>query len=345
MTLMEAVTIVLGVGRGGALGWLLDRSAFSLDRVFRWAVLRDDLTWFRAYALALALLWLVIGVAALGPWRDLGQPFAVSPLASMLAGFVAGLAIGLLADCPLTLAHGAGRTGLRSGAGFLAWIVGVLLGTHGPLARFFERIQLAGPSEWREMRVADLLGVPQWLLLLASGAAVFVWLQRAPVRVAPGTLEWPKQGAGLALLTLVGWALARWGGELGGLNAVDVVEEGWGAATGGRLWLAPSLLAGAGFVAWGFLRSLARRELFLEPVGSAVELVILAAAGVLLGLASALAGGDPATRLLFGMSVLHLGSAIFTLAMCCGAWLVGIMEWKQLGRPGGKPARGRPVET
>ncbi|MEK7765092.1 MAG: hypothetical protein AAB368_02535, partial [bacterium] len=62
MTLMEAVTIVLGVGLGGALGWLLDRSAFSLDRVFRWAVLRDDLTWFRAYALALALLWLVIGV-------------------------------------------------------------------------------------------------------------------------------------------------------------------------------------------------------------------------------------------------------------------------------------------
>lgn len=345
MSLAEGAWSAGALLLGGALARLLHRSGFSLDRAFRWAMLRGDPTWFRGYAFALCGVWILLGLGALGPWRDLGQPLAVSPLATMLAGFASGLAIGVLAGCPLSLGAGAGGTDVRAVAAFAAWVGGVLLGTRGPLAPFFEWIQRAGPAELRAMRLAELLGVPQALLLLACGAAAFAWLSRAPVRVAPGTVEWPKLGAWLAGLTLAGWAVARHGGETGGLNAVEAVDDAWSGVTGAPLWLAPSVLAGVGLLATAFAGAVGGRRLVPATVVSWPDLAILLAGGGLLGLASALAGGDPASRALFGMGVLHLGSAVFTLALCCGAWLVGILEWEARGRPGGKPARARPLET
>jgi hypothetical protein len=64
-----------------------------------------------------------------------------------------------------------------------------------------------------------------------------------------------------------------------------------------------------------------------------------AAAGFAAGFACALGGGDPLHHALIGLPALSLGSAVFTLACACGALLMGLLEWRRRGRPGGAPNR------
>ncbi len=328
---------------GAFLAWLLERSQFSFDRVFRWTIVKGESEWMRAYVLTLALVWMALGLASLGPWLDPVSPVAVSPLATMIAGFVSGLAVSVLGGCPLSLALGAGQRSLKAVTALAGWVAGILIGLQGPLKPLIEWIQMAGPTEIQEVRIAELAGLPQWLLLVLCGLGVFGWLLRAPVNVSPKAQEWPKQAVGFAALTCAGWALAMSGGESGGLNGVTAVENVWTGVTGAGWEKHPSLLVGAGLIGFGFLRALRRPPQSLGTVNSIWEFVILAAASLLLGLSSALAGGCPAAHALFGVGFLNLSSTVFVLALLCGGSLMGLLEWKNLGRPGAKPSLGRGV--
>ena len=324
---------------GAILGRLLDRSGFSLARAFQWGRIQGDGDAFRAYWLALALLWLLAAVAPRAFSRDYSQALLISPLAAMLAGFVAGLALRMLDADPQSLAVGAGRFRPVAWIGLTGWIVGVLVGGHGPMVPLMSWIRGAGPVEIRDLTVGGLFALSPAVLgpLLAIG--ITGWLLRAPVTIRPGIPEWPMQAAGLALLAFAGWGLAWLGGEGGVPNGVSAVEEIWHGFAEGRLWLRPSLLAGVGLLAYGVSRGVAPAA--RDP--GKVEITGRAAAGVLLGLSSALAGGDPAAHAIFGCSRLALPSMVYVVALWCGGWLMGLLEWKTLGRPGSRPSRGHGV--
>jgi len=349
MTTAEILASLAALLVGAALGRLIDRSDFSFARVFQWVRIAGDGRAFHAFWLALALLWIMAAFAPRVFTQGLAQALVVSPLAAMLAGFVAGLALRILDGDPLSLAVGAGRLNAAAGIGLGGWVVGVLAGTHGPAAVLFDWIRAAGPVEIREFTLASLLGVSPAVLGVLLAAGIIAWLLRVPVTVRPRLVEWPVLAVGLAVLAYAAWGLAWLGGEGGVPNGVTAVAEAWHALAEGRLWLRPSVLAGVGLMGYGL--ALSPGGPGPEPAGAAaratglrgVEVLIRVSAGVLLGLASALAGGDPAAHAMFGCGRLALPSVIFVGAMWCGGWLMGLLEWRMLGRPGAEPSKGRGV--
>lgn len=343
MTTAEMLASMAALLVGAALGRLLDRSGFSFARAFQWVRIAGDGRAFHAYWLALALLWTMAAFAPRVFTQSLAQALLVSPLAAMLGGFVAGLALRILDGDPLSLAVGAGRLNPAAGIGLGGWVVGVLAGLHGPAVALFDWIRAAGPVEVREFTLASLIGVSPAVLGVLLAAGVVAWLLRVPVSVRPRLVEWPVLAVGLAVLAYAAWGLAWLGGEGGVPNGVTAVAEAWHALAEGRLWLRPSVLAGVGLMGYGLFRSPAGPVPEPGPPLGGVGILIRASAGVLLGLASALAGGDPAAHAMFGCGRLALPSLIFVGAMWCGGWLMGLLEWRMLGRPGAKPSLGRGV--
>lgn len=337
---LPALPAILGLGLGAVLGWALEVSGFSFDLVFRGGRQRGESRWLHAYAFALSLIWIGLGVAALfGRGGGAGGP-TVSPTAAMPAGFATGLLLAVLANDPVGLSLDTGFARVRGLVAFAAWVAGAWLAARGPLALLGRWFRDAGPAELKTMSLDRLVWLPPWVVLLAAGGGTFAWLLRQPVRVAPGTLEWPKLGAWLAGLTAAGWWLGREAGTPGGLNALGALEDAWAALGGGKLWLSPSLLAGLGLLGYGLARSVARPHPHGEMVLAPAELAIRAGAGLLLGTATVLAAGDPAAHAFFGVGRLSLGSVVYLASLGCGSWLMGLLEWQARGRPGAAPAKG-----
>ncbi|MEK7476095.1 MAG: YeeE/YedE thiosulfate transporter family protein [Candidatus Coatesbacteria bacterium] len=349
MTLTDALPLLAGLALGAWLARLVEKSGFSLDRVLRWGASYGQTEWRRAWVLALALLWLASAALSLTPLHDAAKPIPVGPVAAVVAGLIAGAAMAILAGDVVSLGFGMGRTCLVSTTAFAAWVAGYLLMSHGPLASLTVWLRSIGPAGLEESRLPGLAGaasalagehlrpvgeaVAAFLVPAALGLIACARLLREPVRVSPGRMEWPKQGAGLALLVALGWAIAIWGGETSGLNAVSAVETVREAAMGGRLWLHPSLLVTAGLVGYAFLKSLRLRTLFPRAVSSKRHAVIVVAAGGLLGVASAVAGGDPSAHAFFGLSTLSVGSMLFAVSTWMGARFAGRFDRRRHGRP------------
>jgi len=349
MTLTDALPLLAGLALGALLARLVERSGFTVDRAIRWGSTYGQREWRLAWWSALALLWLTASVLSLTPFRDAGHPIAVGPVAAVVAGLIAGPAMGVLGGDVVSLGFGLGRTCLHSAVGFLAWIGGYLIAAHGLAAPLTRWLRAAGAGGLDEMRLAGVAGsatalggehlrplgeaLVAFLVPAAAGLFVIVRLLREPVRVSPGRMEWPKQGFGLALLVVLGWALAVHGGEASGLNAVAAVETVRAAAIGGQLWLHPSLLVTAGVIGYGLLKALRLRTFFPRTVASKRHAVVVVVAGGALGVASALAGGDPSAHAFFGMSTLSVGSMLFVVSAWIGARLAGRFDRRRRGRP------------
>ena len=174
---------------------------------------------------------------------------------------------------------------------------------------------------------------PQWVPLVLLGCLGFASHLRKPVDVFRGRMEWPKCGAGLALLCTAGWVLASNGGEPTGLNGVSAVRGILDALAGGPLGLSPSLAAGAGIAAFGLASALSRGRSQTERGVPARDTARLAAAAFALGLAGSLAGGCPAAHALFGSGILGPASVVFVFAMVFGSWIAGLWKRAEPGEP------------
>lgn len=349
MTLTDALPLLAGLALGALLARLIERSGFSLDRALRWGASYGEREWRRAWWLAVALLWLAAALFSFTSACSLARPIPVGPVAAAVSGLVAGLALAVLAGDIVSLALGLGRTCLPSTLAFFGWVAGYLVCAHGPLSGLTGWLRSLPPAGLDEARLTEVAGelaaaggehlrpIGESLVgfLVPAFAAVIVIarLLKEPVRVAPRRMEWPKQGFGLALLVILGWVLAVWGGESTGLNAVLAAEALWDAAVGGRLWLHPSLLVAAGLIGYALLKALRLRILFPREVASRRHALVMIAAGGLLGFSSALAAGDPSAHAFFGVSTLSIGSLIFTLSIWIGARFAGKLDRRRHGRP------------
>jgi len=305
------------------IGWFLLKSRFNFDRVFRWPVARGNRQWLYAWLFGIAISWFVMGIAYLDRLCEVQRLPDCGPLASVLGGILAGLAVGMLGKCPLWLVLGSGMTSLWALIALGAWMAGLVVGQHSSLVIPFARIQEVGLLDFGWQGLNDYIGIPRWIVLMVAGLGLGAWMIRLPVSVRPGWLEWPKQGVAIGFIVVVGWLLALAGGNFGGMNLVEAVDDVWTGLTGGSLWIRPALLMAVGLAGWGFITMLRTGKLFSDPVGDHVEIVVLLGASFLLGIACALAKGDPVAHCLFGAGVLQASSLLFTGGMWGGAVLFG----------------------
>ena len=335
MTLGDILGIFAAVALGGLLGWLVLRSYFSFDRVFRWPVAKDNHEWLRAYMIAMAIAWLAMGIAYLNRWCDVQRLPDCGPVASILGGMLVGISVGMLGQCPVTIIMGAGMTSLWALISLTAFISGIVAGMHATwLVILFARIQEIGLLDFGWQGLNDFAGIPRWIALLVAGVALGGWMIRYPVVVRRSRMEWPKQGAILAFIMVAGWALALAGGNWGGMNIVEAVNNVWIGLTGGVLEFRPALFMLMGLAGWGFIAMLRTGKLFSDPVNDPIQLVVLVGASFLLGLACALAKGDPVAHCLYGASVLQASSLLFVGGMWGGAAIFGKLG-KRMVRKGG----------
>jgi len=329
MTEGDILGILAALALGVFLGWLLDRSRFNFDKVFRWPSAKGNREWMYAWLFALSVVWLAMGIAFLNHWCDVQKLPDIGPIASLLSGFLSGAAIGLLGQCPLTIVLGAGAMSLWALAAFASWAAGLLVGLHTVLA-----IPIVGIQGWLInygwQGVSDFIGIPRWIVLLVFAVGFMVWMMRLPVSVRPKQMEWPKQGVLFGVAVSIGWLLALKGGNFGGLNLVEAVDDVWVGLTGGKLWLRPALLVSVGMAGWGFVRSIRMGKVFADPLKEWKPALALAGAAFLLGLAGALGKGCPLAHAFFGTGILHFGSLLFVAGMWGGGALMG-----RLGRAKG----------
>jgi hypothetical protein len=336
VTISDILGILASLALGAYLGWFVLRSSFSFDRVFRWPVARDNHEWLRSFLFALAIAWVAMGVAYLNRWCEVQRLPDCGPVASILGGMLVGVSVGMLGQCPVTIILASGATSIWALIALAAWVSGIVAGLHATwLVMAFARIQEFGLLDFGWQGLNDFAGIPRWIALLLAGVALGAWMVSHPVVVRRSRMEWPKQGAILGIVIVVGWALALAGGNWGGMNLVEAVDDVWTGLTGGVLEFRPALLMLLGLAGWGFISMLRSGKLFSDPVVEPMQVVVLVAASFLLGLACALAKGDPVAHCLFGAGVLQASSLLFAGGMWGGAAIFGRLG-KRLVRKGEK---------
>lgn len=335
MTIADILGIVASMALGALLGWFVLRSHFSFDRVFRWPVARNNHEWLRSFLFAMVIAWIAMGVGYLNGWCDVQRLPDCGPMASIIGGMLAGISVGMLGQCPVTIILGAGMTSIWALIAVFAWVSGVIAGTHATwLVMIFDSAQEIGLLDFGWQGLNDYAGIPRWIALLVAGVGLGVWMIGQPVVVGRSRMEWPKQGAILGFIIVVGWALALAGGNWGGMNMVEAVNDVWIGLTGGVLEFRPALLMMIGLAGWGFVSVVRTGKLFSDPVTDPTQVGVLIGASFLLGLACALAKGDPVAHCLYGAGVLQSSSLLFVGGMWGGAAIFGRMG-KRLVRKGG----------
>jgi glucose-6-phosphate isomerase/transaldolase/glucose-6-phosphate isomerase len=324
----QLLTIAVGLSLGLLLGRVLDRSRFTLATA---VPARGRIEAFYSVSLALALVWFALGIMRLAV-RGLslsGPSVGIVPAA--IGGLVSGLALGYLGACPLVTVMETGHLRAMAAATFAGWVSGIIIFFHSPAAALVEGTE--------SVSLLTLVhGIPGGPVFLVLGAVVFIPLLQVMVNVYPGLMEWPKTGAWLAGLTLAGWWLGRLGGDSGGLNAVPAVRDLASVFYGDGSFDCPVLCTGIGIVAYGVGDRLfvGRWKDRIRPSSAGLAGTFIA--GCILGAGNAIAGGDPAAHVFFGVGSLGLGSAVFTVVLAAGIYLGAYSTRKFAGSTRGKGA-------
>lgn len=213
---------------------------------------------------------------------------------------------------------GTGSTGAL--AAVLGFAVGTALLARGPLRGWLD--WLSGTETVIPPSIAEILGVPMWVAVLAAVAlviAVLASVAGAPER--PGTWSWRRTGTALGLLGVVAWMTGgpagwRWGLSVTGptRSLVDVLVLG---ELGALSW-GTALILGVPLGTWVSAR---RGEPFRWQAAPATTLARRALGGVLMGAGGTLAAGCNIGNALTGLSILATNSLIATSAMVVGAAL------------------------
>ncbi len=132
--------VLSGLLIGGAIGWVLQRGRFCMNSAFRDAIFIQDLTYMRAYILAL-----VIAIVGANVLNDMGyihmvpQPFWF--IADILGGFVFGLGIVLAGGCGSGIWYRAGEGQMASFVAILGFFLGISSMSHGMFQPFYKLLR------------------------------------------------------------------------------------------------------------------------------------------------------------------------------------------------------------
>jgi hypothetical protein len=309
---------------GLLFGYCAQRGGFCLVRAWSNLVLTGDGSVARAYVLALVVA--VVGVHVL---LRLGLVEEITPrrllwAADALGGFVFGIGMILGGGC-------AGSSWYRLGEGAVgAWIVllgfamgatATGVGVLAPLRRSLQEYELSvGGEPVTLYRLAALLGIAPWLVIVVVAVAAGLWLIRGQDEPEHGKWRWPVTGLAMGLVITLGWYLSAFGGTPAGIAF---------AAPTGHLLTYP-LVGYPNRVTWGMLVLVgvalgaaaaawqSREFAWKTPPGFAAVKLFLG--GLVMGTGALIAEGCNITQGLTNSATLSLGSLTAFASMLLGGW-------------------------
>ncbi|MEX2502110.1 MAG: YeeE/YedE family protein [Trueperaceae bacterium] len=314
-----------GLAVGLAFGYALQRGRFCTNTGFRDALLIQDGTLLRAWALAVVVQ--MLGVTALSQWGLL--PTSVPPfwlLANVLGGVTFGVGMVLAGGCSSGTCYRVGEGLAASLVALIAFGVGIVVMAEGALAPLQEALRSA---EFRvdgaAMTLPNLLGVSPWLVVLPLTLAAGVWFWRAGASsYRSGGWDWRAAGAALGVIGVAAWLASSGTGRSFGLSMTGPLRSWFEGLFTGRLALDWGSMLIVGLLLGSFLSAWSNGELRWR-VAKGGRLLQSGVGGLLMGFGAQLAGGCTIGHSLTGLSVLSVGSVVTTLSILVGAW--GMAIW------------------
>lgn len=346
---MPFLTVVSGLLVGLIFGFILQRGRFCVNTAFRDVIFVKDLTLFRAYILALAVM--IVGANLL---EDMGyisllrrQEFA--PVANILGGYIFGLGIVLAGGCGSGILYRTGEGLLAAWVAVFGFFAGVSMALHGvlnPIYKFLRGFKLSvdgniTPTLW------DIFGripievsgkeidLTKWIIIvvLTIVATIFVLKGKPFAKTSGKGFSWSLAGLLVGLVGIVAWWVSDyWGGQSRGLSfAAPLKEAGLTIITGdAKSKFNPMYMLGPFQTTWAALYVIAvpfgsylsARLLkeFRWKVPPAQELLTVLGGSVMMGAGAALAGGCNIGHGLTGASTLALASVTATIFIILGNW-------------------------
>lgn len=346
---MPLLTVVSGLFIGLIFGFVLQRGRFCVNTAFRDVIFVKDLTMFRAYILALAVM--IVGANLL---EDMGYIFMLrrqefAPLANIIGGYMFGLGIVLAGGCGSGILYRTGEGLLAAWVavfGFFAGVSMMLNGVLSPLYEFLRSFKLSvadkpNPALWDffgNMPVQIIgkdINLTKWIVIgvLIIAGAIFVLKGKPFARRQSRGFSWSLAGLLVGLLGVAAWwASDYWGGGARGLSFTGPLKEAGMTIIRGDADAAfdPMYKLGSFKTTWAalyviavpigaFLSARLLKE-FRWKVPPPEELLTVLGGSVLMGAGAMLAGGCNIGQGLTGSSTLAISSLTATIFTILGNW-------------------------
>lgn len=229
-TLMVLLT---GVLTGVIFGFTLQRSRYCMNAVFRDVILVKDLTWFRAWLLA--LLVAIIGanlIEDLGFVGDTLRRQAFAPVAAIIGGYLFGAGVVITGGCGSGILCRQGEGQFAGVVALLGFIVGIITTLHGllkPVLTFLKSFkvsigEVSTPALW------DLVGSEgmKWVVIgVVAAVLIPVVLKGKPFEKGHKKgWSWSLGGFLVGLIIVwAWWASHYWGEQVRGLSFIGPTAD------------------------------------------------------------------------------------------------------------------------
>ena len=327
---------ILGLVIGVPLGYVMQRTNLCFNSAYREALLRRSTVLLRA--ILLAILIQMVGVALLVQFGVGGVSLSVVPffwLATIVGGFIFGVAMAYAEGCSSTVWYRVGNGNLGSLVTLIGFAVGEAILSFGSLHGLREAIQEFEVTlpQGNPATLPNLLGMSAWVIVIPIVLVAGWWLGRSPGGSYLRGWDWRRAGLALGIIGTLAWLFAwptgwHYGvGIVGATGAfVQVFFEGPGVLNWGS-FVVLGLPIGA------FLAARPRNE-FRWQVPDVPSTIRMTTSGLLMGLGATLAGGCNIGHGLSGLPTLALSSLTATVFTFLGAWLGNYVRFVRPGRRG-----------
>ena len=331
-----AMVALLGAAIGLPLGYALQRTNLCFNAAYRRVVLKRGTVLLRA--IVLAILVQMVGVGLLIQFGVGGVALNVVPfywVATIVGGFVFGIAIVYAEGCSSTVWYRVGNGNLGS----LVTLIGFALGEAAVAFGFLSGLRewLRGPevtlASGAQVTLPNALGANAWLVVAPIVLVVGWWLVRSRPGTYKGGWDWRTAGLVLGVTGSVAWLAARPTGWHYGVGIVG--------STGAYI---QALFDGPQVLNWGSFVVLAMplgaflavwpRKQFRWKVPDVPSTIRMTTAGFVMGISATLAGGCNVGHGLTGLPTLALSSLAATVFTFLGAWLGNYLRFVRPSRTG-----------
>jgi len=352
MPFSSIFSAISAVALGLALGFVFQRGRFCLNSAFRDIIFVQDLTFFRAYLLCVAVAVLgtnILDSAGLIMMFDQETGNLVStgllrqnvvPLANVLGGFLFGIGIVLAGGCASGIVYRLGEGQIAAMVAIIGFFFGIVTTTDGVLSPVRDllkswRFEINGKSN---LAIWDLFGggpTAKWLTIgiFVIVLLAFVFKGKPTFGRSGKGYSWGLTGLLVGILTILGWEISSFfGGMPRGLAIATPLREffnsilynsshspfpefsflGYFKGTWGVFFI-------FGVPLGGFLSALGLKE-FKWKVPQATEVLTVFFGSVLMGIGAVIAGGCNLGHGVTGMSTMSLASLISITAILLGNW-------------------------
>ena len=342
--------VLSGLLIGGAIGWVLQRGRFCMNSAFRDAIFIQDLTYMRAYILAL-----VIAIVGANVLNDMGQIHLVPQpfwfIADILGGYVFGLGIVLAGGCGSGIWYRAGEGQMASFVAILGFFLGISSMSHGMFQPFYKLL--------RGIRVLNVSSVDadgdpvslaptlfnvidphstavKWgvIAVCVIAGLIFVYKGRPFAFTKSKGYFWSATGVMLGIIAIAAfWASQKFGGVASGLTFTTPSRDLFLTITTSSAQPQPPFV---GYKLWNLLLTwpvffiigvplgafLSARQLkeFVWKSPNGKELVTVFMGSLMMGTGAQIAGGCNMGQGITGVASLSIGSIVATLAIIGGNW-------------------------